>query len=345
MTRLRVVVLCHEDLRPPDSLEGYSESEVDAWRTEYDVVRALRELGHEIQVVGVSDDLLPIRSVAEGFAPHLFFNLLMEFRDVGSFQAHVTSYLELLGVRFTGCHARGILLTRDKALCKKILRYHRVPTPRFAVFPRGAAVRGHKHLPFPVIVKSVDEEASLGIAQASVVSDLERLRERVEFVHRSIGTDAIAEEYIAGRELTQSVLGNRRLQAFPLWELVFRNLPDGSLPIATARAKFDRAYQARVGIDSGPADAIPPAAAERIARLCKRAYRALGLAGYARLDLRLSEDGQIHVIEVNSTPDVKESEDFAASAATVGIAYPQLIQRILSLGISYGRELDGGYST
>lgn len=338
MSRLRVVVLCHEDLVPPDSVAGRSESEIDAFRTEYDVVRALRELGHEIQVVGVSDDLAPIRSVALGFDPHVVFNLLMEFRDVGNYQAHVTSYLELLGVRFTGCHARGILLTRDKALCKKILRYHRVPTPRFAVFARGAPVRvGRRELGYPLIVKSVDEEASLGIAQASVVSDLEHLRERVEFVHRSIGTDAIAEEYVEGRELTQSILGNQRLQAFPPWELYFDNLPEGSLPIATARAKFDRNYQARVGIDSGPARALPAAIAARIARLCKRVYRVLGLAGYARLDLRLAPDGQVYVIEVNSTPDVAAGEDFADSAKACGIEYAQLIQRIVSLGISHGR--------
>jgi D-alanine-D-alanine ligase len=340
MSRLRVVVLCHADLVPPDSIEGLEASEVDAFRTEYDVVQALRELGHEIQVVGVSDDLAPIRSVALGFDPHVVFNLLMEFRDVGNYQAHVTSYLELLGVRFTGCHARGILLTRDKALCKKILRYHRVPTPRFAVFERGAAVRARRDLPFPLIVKSVDEEASLGIAQASVVSDLEHLRERVEFVHRSIGTDAIAEEYVAGRELTQSILGNNRLQAFPPWELFFDNLPEGSLPIATARAKFDRKYQARAGIDSGPAREMPAATAARIARLCKRVYRVLGLSGYARLDLRLAPDGQVHVIEVNSTPDVAEGEDFADSARAVGIGYPQLIQRILTLGIAHGRTRD-----
>ena len=340
MNRLRVVVLCHEDLRPPDSLDGFSQSEIDAFRTEYDVVRALRELGHEVQVVGVSDDLAPIRSVVEGFAPDVVFNLLMEFRDVGSYQAHVTSYLELLGARFTGCHARGILLTRDKALCKKILRYHRVPTPRFGVFARGAAVRARRDLSFPLIVKSVDEEASLGIAQASVVSDEAHLRERVEFVHRSIGTDAIAEEYVEGRELTQSILGNQRLRAFPLWELYFDKLPEGSLPIATARAKFDRAYQARVGIDSGPARALPGATAARIERLCKRVYRVLGLSGYARLDLRLAPDGQVFVIEVNSTPDVADGEDFAASAAAAGLSYPQLIQRILTLGISYGRSRD-----
>jgi len=339
MTRNRVVVLCHEDLVPPDSIEGLSASEVDAFRTEYDVARALRELGHEVQVVGVSDDLAPIRSVALGFDPHVVFNLLMEFRDVGNYQAHVTSYLELLGVCFTGCHARGILLTRDKALCKKILRYHRVPTPRFAVIERGAPVRiPRRELSFPLIVKSVDEEASLGIAQASVVSDEAHLRERVEFVHRSIGTDAIAEEYIEGRELTQSILGNQRLQAFPPWELFFDKLPPGSLPIATARAKFDRKYQARVGIDSGPARSLPDATAARITRLCKRVYRVLGLAGYARLDLRLAPDGQVYVIEVNSTPDVAEGEDFADSAKAVGITYPQLIQRIVGLGISYARR-------
>ncbi|HVH17319.1 MAG TPA: ATP-grasp domain-containing protein [Myxococcota bacterium] len=342
MSRHRVVVLCHEDLIPPDSIEGLSASEVDAFRTEYDVTRALRELGHEVQVVGVSDDLAPIRSVALGFDPHVVFNLLMEFRDVGNYQAHVTSYLELLGVSFTGCHARGILLTRDKALCKKILRYHRVPTPRFAVFERGAPMRraAQRDLSFPLIVKSVDEEASLGIAQASVVSDLEKLKERVEFVHRSVGTDAIAEEYIEGRELTQSILGNERLQAFPPWELFFDKLPEGSLPIATARAKFDRKYQARVGIDSGPAREMPPATATRIAQLCKRVYRVLGLSGYARLDLRLSPDGQVYVIEVNSTPDVAEGEDFADSAKAVGLSYPQLIQRIVALGIAHGRRRD-----
>jgi D-alanine-D-alanine ligase len=340
MSRQRIVVLCHEDLIPPDSIEGLSASEVDAFRTEYDVCRALRELGHEVQVVGVSDDLAPIRSVALGFDPHVVFNLLMEFRDVGNYQAHVTSYLELLGVRFTGCHARGILLTRDKALCKKILRYHRVPTPRFAVFERGAPMRrgAQRELSFPLIVKSVDEEASLGISQASVVTDLERLKERVEFVHRSVGTDAIAEEYVEGRELTQSILGNERLQAFPPWELFFDKLPDGSLPIATARAKFDRKYQARVGIDSGPAREMPPATAARIAQLCKRVYRVLGLSGYARLDLRLAPDGQVYVIEVNSTPDVAEGEDFADSAKAVGLSYPQLIQRIVALGIAHGRR-------
>jgi D-alanine-D-alanine ligase len=298
------------------------------------VVDTLRSLGHDVHVRGVSDDLAPIRRVLEGFEPDVFFNLLMEFRDQGSYQAHVVSYLELLDARYTGCNSRGILLTRDKALCKKILRYHRIPTPRFAVFPIGGRSRRTK-LGYPMIVKSADEEASLGISQASVVSDEEHLRERVEFVHRNVGTDAIAEEYVEGRELTLGVLGNDRLTTLPIWELFFRNLPEGSLPIATARAKWDLDYQKRAGIDNGPAEDIDPTTRSRIATLGKRAYRALGLSGYARLDLRLAPDGRVFVIEVNSTPDVAEDEDLSRSSRAAGIDYPALIQRIVGLGAAY----------
>jgi D-alanine-D-alanine ligase len=335
MKKRRVAVLCHEDLIPPDSLEGLEKKEIAPWKTEFAVVDTLRALGHDVHVRGVSDDLAPIRRVAQGFEPHVFFNLLMEFQDLATYQAHVVSYLELLGARYTGCNSRGILLTRDKALCKKILRYHRVPTPRFAVFPIGRRARPGGKLRYPIIVKSVDEEASLGISQASVVSDEARLRERVEFVHRNVGTDAIAEEYVEGRELTLSVIGNDRLTALPVWELFFRNLPEGSLPIATARAKFDLDYQKRSGIDNGPAEELEPKTAARIAKLGKRVYRALGLSGYARLDLRLAPDGRVFVIEVNSTPDVAEDEDLSRSALAVGIDYPSLIQRIVNLGMAY----------
>ena len=334
MKKRRIAVLCHQDLIPPDSKEGFEPKEIAVWKTEFGVVDTLRSLGHDVHVRGVSDDLAPIRRVLEGFEPDVFFNLLMEFRDQGSYQAHVVSYLELLDARYTGCNSRGILLTRDKALCKKILRYHRIPTPRFAVFPIGGRSRRTK-LSYPMIVKSADEEASLGISQASVVSDEEHLRERVEFVHRNVGTDAIAEEYVEGRELTLSVLGNDRLTTLPIWELFFRNLPEGSLPIATARAKWDLDYQKRAGIDNGPAEDIDPTTRSRIATLGKRAYRALGLSGYARLDLRLAPDGRVFVIEVNSTPDVAEDEDLSRSSRAAGIDYPALIQRIVGLGAAY----------
>ena len=338
MKRLRVIVLTHEDLVPPDSKQGLSEKEIQPWKTEYAVADTLRKMGHEVQVLGVSDELQPIRRLVEGWQAQIVFNLLMEFQDIGAYQAHVASYLELLGVPFTGCNPLGILLARDKALCKKILRYHRIPTAHFGVFPVGRKVRVRRDLRYPLIVKSIDEEASLGISQKSVVSDEQRLRERVEFIHRQVGSDAIAEEYIEGRELTVSVLGNERLTVFPVWELFFKNLPEGSLPIATARAKWDLAYQKRVGIDTGPAKQLTPASEARIARIARRVYRMLGLSGYARLDLRLSPEGRVFVIEANATPDIADDEDFALSAKKGGLPYPKLLQRILNLGLSYRRS-------
>jgi D-alanine-D-alanine ligase len=333
--RLRVVVLTHQDLVPPDSVEGLTQKEIQPWKTEFAVADTLRSMGHEVQVLGVSDDLLPIRRLVEGWQAQVVFNLLMEFQDVGAFQAHVASYLELLNVPCTGCNPLGILLARDKALTKKILRYHRVPTAHFAVFRPGARLRLRRGLRYPLIVKSVDEEASVGISQKSVVHDEAQLRDRVEFVQRQVGSAAIAEEYIEGRELTVGVLGNDRLKVLPVWELFFHKLPEGSLPIATARAKWDLAYQERVGIDTGPARDLPAPAERRIARLARRVYRALELSGYARLDLRLAPDGQVFVIEANATPDIAPDEDLALAAERAGLAYPRLLQRILNLALRY----------
>ena len=335
MKRLRVVVLTHEDLVPPQSIEGLSKKEIQPFKTEFAVSDTLRELGHEVHVLGVSDDLMPIRRLVEGWEADVVFNLLMEFQDVGAYQAHVVSYLELLGVAYTGCNSLGIQLSRDKALSKKLLLHHRIPTARFAVFPRDRAVRGAHGLRFPLIVKSVDEEASLGISQASVVADLDKLRERVAFIHENVGSDAIAEEYVEGREMTLGVLGNERLTTLPPWELRFESLPEGSLPIATARAKFDLEYQKRVGLKTGPARELPEALAKRIDKVARRVYQELGLSGYARLDLRVTPADEVFVIEANATPDVAPDEDLAESAAKVGIAYPQLLQRIVNLALAY----------
>jgi D-alanine-D-alanine ligase len=332
---LRVAILSHEDLVPPTPMTSVDEKERRAFRTERDVHHTLRKMGHDARFLGVSGDLHPIRELVEEWKPHVVFNLLMEFQDVAAFQVHVTSYLELLGVPYTGCNPRGILLSRDKALCKKILRYHRIPTPAFMVFEKGRNVRPRKGLAFPLIVKSVDEEASFGIAQASVVRDAAQLEERVRFIHKNVGSDAMAEEYIDGRELTVSVLGNRRLTTFPVWEMRFSNLPEGSVPIATEAAKYDKDYQKRVGIRSGAARGLPDGLDKRIDRIARRIYRALSLSGYARMDLRLAPDGRIFVLEANATPDVQKDEDLANSAKASGLDYPRLLQRILDLGLRY----------
>jgi D-alanine-D-alanine ligase len=288
-----------------------------------------------VRPIGLGTELVPIREAIADFKPHIAFNLLVHFQEIGYYDAHVISYLELAHLAYTGCNPRGLLIASDKALSKKVLAWHRVPVPAFAVFRRGRRVRRPKRLEFPLFVKSVNEHASQGIAQASIVNDDASLAERVEFIHRSIGTDAIAESYIEGRELTVGVIGNQRLVACPVWEMTFESLPAGSEPIATSRVKWDHDYQAKIGLKTGPAKDLPEDVASGIQRMAKRIFRALGLSGYARVDLRMDEAGQVYVLEANPNPDITFGEDFAEAAEKAGLDYPALIQRILNLGLRY----------
>jgi D-alanine-D-alanine ligase len=329
----RVLALVGEGGVPPERLEGLSDEQVNELKMEYDVVQALSELGHRVELLGVSHDLTRIRAAIETHEPQVVFNMLEDFQGYVTFDAHVVAYLELLRMAYTGSNPRGLVLSRDKALTKKICTYHRIRVPRFAVFRRGRKARVVKRLQYPLIVKSLMEDASRGIAQASLVQSQEQLGKRVEFVHEQIGDDAIAEEFIDGRELYLGVLGNQRLQTFPLWELDLASLPDGAPRIATARIKWDLEYQEKHGIKAGAAVDLPEGLAARVARMGKRIYRMLGLSGYARLDFRLREDGDIFLLEANANPDLSRDEDFALAAEAAGLDYGRLIQRILNLGL------------
>ena len=334
MKHLRVLVLMHPELVPPDSLEGHSEQEIHDWKTEYDVVSTLRAAGHDVRPLGVQDELKPIRDEIESWRPDVVFNLLEQFHGEAVYDQNVASYLELLRVPYTGCNPRGLVLTRGKDLSKKLLSYHRIPLPAFAVFPMRRKIRRPARLGLPLIVKSLNEDASYGIAQASVVDTDEKLHERVTFIHERIGTAAIAEQYIEGRELYVGVLGNDRLRVFPIWELEFGTMAQGARPIATEKVKHDLGYQERRGIVAGPAKDLPPQLVARIRSAAKRIYRTLELDGYARIDFRLSADGIPYYIEANPNAEIARIEEFASAALHDGLAYTYLLHRILALGIS-----------
>jgi D-alanine-D-alanine ligase len=331
---LRVLALVHPDLVPPPKADP-EQLPGQPWKTEYDVVRTLEALGHEVQVLGVGDELGGIRNAMFDFKPHIAFNLLEGFDDVVTFDHNVVAYLELLKVRYTGCNSRGLLLSRDKSLAKQLLSYHRVLGPEFAIFPRGRKVRHPKRLAFPLIVKSLTMDASIGISQASVVDDEEHLVERVRFIHESVGTDALVERYIEGRELYVGVVGNQQLATLPIWELLFKNMPEESRKIATERLKWSLTYQKKRGIVSEEAKDLPEAEEQRIRGIAKRVYRTLKLSGYARIDLRLSEAGRVYVIEANPNPQLSRDEDFAQSARKAGLDYRELVQRIVNLGLRW----------
>ncbi|PYR28357.1 MAG: D-alanine--D-alanine ligase [Acidobacteria bacterium] len=335
---MRILALVHRHLIPPASVDAGTDITGEPWRTEYDVISTLTAMGHEVQALGVHDDLGEIRRLATEWKPHIAFNLLEGFDDITVFDQNVVSHLELLKLAYTGCNPRGMLLARDKSLSKKLLAYHRIPMPEFEVFRIGRPIRRAKRLSFPLMVKSLTQEASIGISQASVVDSDEKLKERVTFIHESIRTAAIVEQYIEGRELYVGVLGNQLLQALPVWELFFTNMPDGAKRIATDRVKWSVKYQKKYGIDSGPARELADPKSEQLQHLCKRAYRALELSGYARIDLRLDEAGNPWVIEANPNPQIARGEDFAASAEKAGISYETVLQRIINLGLRWQPE-------
>lgn len=333
MKKLRILALMHPDLVPPDDAASHSEADRFAWKTEWDVVRTLREIGHEVRALGVQDELHPIRVAVEEFRPHIAFNLLEEFHGSVLFDQNVVSLLELLRVPYTGCNPRGLIISREKALAKKLLIYHRIRVPDFHVVPMGRKGKRPRRLAFPLIVKSLTEHASLGISQASVVASDEELAERVAFVHRRVATDAIVEQFIDGREIYVGVLGNERLTALPVRELVFETpRTDGPL-IATERAKHNLEYQRRHGIEQRPAENLPPGVEASIAHLSKRIYRILSLSGYARLDYRLDSEGRLWFLEANPNPEIAMTEEFASAAAQAGLGYPELLQRIVNLGL------------
>ncbi len=337
MRKLRVLALMHEDLVPPDDPGDVDLATVE-WKTEFDVTTTLRDMGHEVRVVGVRNELEVIQKAVEEFKPHIAFNLLEEFNGFGSFDHNVVSYLELVGVPYTGCNPRGLVLTRDKGWSKKILTYHGILCPEFVVFSLGRVVKWANEIPFPVIVKSISEEASLGISQASIVDDAEKLEERVKFIHESVKSSAIVEQFIEGRELYVGVLGNKQLQVFPVWELILENLPDDVHRVATERVKWSVKYQKKYGITSREAQGLTKSMTNKIQRLAKRVYRILGLNGYARLDFRLDKDGKLYILEANPNAQIAFGEDLAESAEHAGMSYEKLLQRVLNLGLRWKPE-------
>ena len=332
--KLRILLLTDEGAVPGKPRSDLSGQDGELRKTEYDVIEALQKLGHQVSCSGVGSDLAVVRAAIEREHPHIAFNLVEQFDDRRVFAQHVVSYLELSKQKYTGCNPRGLTIARDKALTKKILTYHGITVPIFAVFAPREKIAVPEGSKFPLFVKPLAEEGSEGIAQASLVHNADKLAERVSFIHEKMNSVALVEEFIEGREIYVGVYGNGRLTALPPWELTMDNLPVGAPIIATDRAKWNPAYQRKIGLKSGPAS-LDDRTAKELQDLSKRIYRLLSLSGYARLDYRLSRDGQLFVLEANPNPQIARDEDFANSAKHGGMAFEDLLQKLVSLGLNY----------
>jgi D-alanine-D-alanine ligase len=326
--------------------ERQMATEVAAWthdepEMEYQVADALRERGHEVTLLGVQDDLQYLVRCLDEIRPDLVFNAVESFHGNPGLEYMVPGMLEAEGHRYTGSPPLALLISRNKAMSKKVLAYHGIRVPGFVTFRPGETRAVPETLRFPLIVKPMMSDASAGIAQASVVQDEAALTERVAMIHQRFDQPAIAEEFVQGRELYVSVIGNGdALHILPITEMVFdkrRNRPEER--IATRSAKWDEDYRGRKGIRNVFARPLARAVRERIAAICRTAVRALWLRDYARLDVRLAPDGELWVLEANANPFISYGHDMANAAEKAGMDYYQFIQRLADEAMArYGRS-------
>lgn len=324
----KILLLVHKDLVPPQNIEQEPDRYKTAWITEYDVKMALIKLGYEVEVFGIISDIKSLTNKLEEFNPHTVFNLLEEFNYDSKSDYKIIALLDMLGIKYTGCNAKGLMLGRDKALSKKILKHHKIGTPNFFTLPKNKKRKIPKNMNFPLIVKCLYEEASYGIAKASIVTSEEKLRERVEYIHKKLEQDAIIEEFVEGKELYVGIMGNKKLTYLPVWELQFNNVENPEKEIYSRAAKWNKEYRTRKGIENGPAK-LDKITEDKIVKTCKKAYQVLELSGYARIDLRLSNDGKIYILEVNPNPNIASDDEFANSAAHAKLNYLDLVQGLL----------------
>lgn len=333
MKALKILLLF--DLSVDIPSEEYSEYWKNPdWKTEKDIKDVLTKLGHEVIPLGIHNDIELLLKTVQVLKPDLVFNLTEAFGGNRDFEPNMTALLQLIGVPFTGTSPLGLQLCKNKGLTKMILGHHRIRTPRFVIAKKSRPLRSLKKFQFPAFIKPLQLESSEGISQLSYVENEKDALARMKFVHERLGVDAIIEEYIDGRELYVSVLGNEKLVAFPPRELFFKQVPEDEPKFATFKSKWDPEYRKKWGIDSGWVAPMPEATQKRLIEVCKKIYRLLHIQGYGRIDLRVRDNGEIYFIEANPNPSIGKQEDYALSAGKGGMDYEDLIAKIVSLAVS-----------
>jgi D-alanine-D-alanine ligase len=296
------------------------------------VARTLRRLAHRVSVLGVHGDVKRLITGLSRRKPELVFNLMEMFGDNVFGDIPVTGLLELLRLRYTGSGPGELYLSQDKGLTKKLLAFEDILYPRYAVFSRQAAFETGGNLRMPLFVKPLRSDASIGIGGKSLVHDAVALMERVAVIHKELDDSALAEEYIEGREFYVGVLGNGQPKALPPVEVDFTGFPEGVPKVMDSKAKWDERSKEYKGTKSVIAN-LPDELRARLQKVAVDAYRALRVRDYGRVDLRLTDTGEIYVLEVNASCYLEKSGEFAMAAAASGLDYQRLIERIVNLAM------------
>ena len=307
----------------------------------YDVVAdqvaaALNEKGHKASVLGVYDDLRKLISDLTRQKPDLVFNLLESFGKSNSGDVGVAGVLDLLGLHYTGGGPGELYLRQDKGLAKKVLAFENLLYPHFAVFSQNSDFETAGNLRLPLFVKLLTADASIGIDGDSLVRDTTSLMKRVLAIHEKVKDSALVEEYIEGRELYVGVLGNREPVPLPPVEVDFTGFPEGEPKILGTKAKWKKNSAEYKGTKSVLAE-VPDELRAKLQKTAVDAYRAVRVRDYGRVDLRLTEAGDIYVIEVNASCYLEKDSEFSMAAQAAGIEFPDLVARIAELAVErYG---------
>jgi D-alanine-D-alanine ligase len=297
------------------------------------VARTLRKLGHRVSVLGVHGDVKRLVAGLSRRKPDLVFNLMEMFGENVFGDIPVTGLLDLLGVDYTGSGPGELYLSQDKGLTKKLLAFEDILYPRFAVFSRDTAFETGGNLRMPLFVKPLRSDASLGIGGKSLVQDWTGLMERVSAIRREVDDAALAEEFIEGREFYVGVIGNSQPKALPPVEIDFTGFPEGVPKVMDSKAKWDERSKEYKGTRSILAQ-LPDELRARLQKVAVDAYRALRVRDYGRVDIRLTDTGDIYVLEVNASCYLEKNSEFAMAAAASGLDYPRLIERIVDLALA-----------
>jgi D-alanine-D-alanine ligase len=315
----------------------YLDSE-DENSKEYDpvvpqVARTLRKLGHRVSVLGVHGDVKRLIAGLARRKPDLVFNLMEMFGENVFGDIPVTGLLELIGVNYTGSGPGELYLSQDKGLTKRLLAFEDILYPRFAVFSRETGFETGGNLRMPLFVKPLRSDASLGIGGKSLVQDWTALADRVSAIRKELDDAALAEEFIDGREFYVGVIGNSQPKALPPVEIDFTGFPEGVPKVMDSKAKWDERSKEYKGTRSVLAQ-LPDELRARLQKVAVDAYRALRVRDYGRVDIRLTDTGDIYVLEVNASCYLERNSEFAMAAGAAGLDYPRLIERIVDLALA-----------
>lgn len=318
--RQRVLILVHPRFRPDRRSRGGT--------TEKSIFDALKKLGHTVGIAAAEDDFEQFTTELKAFKPNIVFNLLEEFRGEGVFDFHLASYLESLGISFTGCNPRGLAISRNKFLVMKAVEGLGWDVPATALGSVRGVQKCPESLEFPLFVKLNREHASLGIRPANRVTTERQLASVCARLRRDYGAGILIQEFVPGNDVSVSVWGNEKVETFSPWQLEMSG-PDG---FATEHLKFNPGYRRKHGIDS---KLYAGQLKSRLRRASAEIFSALDLSGYARMDFRVTPDDRFYLVDVNANPSLSPTEDFADSLAHEGYSYTEIIERILRLAADY----------